>query len=248
MFCIMRQCPSGESISRHDVFLSNMSVLGSSSQVHVSYQTSSNKSTPNIYQGRDVLKKNKDHTFFFLWDMILQYIILFLDTSISNKFFCLYFMTGLFSYFCIAPLSSLWQYLSLSFCILKSFPSSTCWNNQASETHPRTSVWLWHDNVFKDKTHCVCHLFLSLYQTSILWLICLETVSCLTSYPVMAMRCMESLTALRMPKMEVRASCRSAAPSQPLLYFSISCHTKITRTLWIKKITQKTPVQLQIRF
>lgn len=44
-----------------------------------------------------------------------------------------------------------------------------------------------------------------------------------TSYPVMAMRCMESLTALRMPKMEVSASCRSSAPSQLLLYFSISC-------------------------
>lgn len=34
---------------------------------------------------------------------------------------------------------------------------------------------------------------------------------------------MESLTALRMPKMEVSASCRSLAPSQLLLYFSISC-------------------------
>lgn len=53
-----------------------------------------------------------------------------------------------------------------------------------------------------------------------------EPVSCLialTSYPVMAMRCMESLTALRMPKMEVSASCRSSAPSQLLLYLSISC-------------------------
>lgn len=42
------------------------------------------------------------------------------------------------------------------------------------------------------------------------------------------MRCMESLTALRMPKMEVSASCRSSAPSQPLLYLSISCSQKHT--------------------
>ncbi len=53
-------------------------------------------------------------------------------------------------------------------------------------------------------------------------------VWCLTSYPVMAMRCMESLTALRMPKMEVSASCRSSAPSQVLLYLSISCSHKHT--------------------
>lgn len=34
---------------------------------------------------------------------------------------------------------------------------------------------------------------------------------------------MESLTAFKMPRMEESASCRSSAPSQPLLYFSISC-------------------------
>lgn len=38
----------------------------------------------------------------------------------------------------------------------------------------------------------------------------------------MAIRCMESFTALRMPRMELRASCRSSAPSQLLLYLSIS--------------------------
>lgn len=38
----------------------------------------------------------------------------------------------------------------------------------------------------------------------------------------MAIRCMESFTALRMPRMELRASCKSSAPSQLLLYFSIS--------------------------
>lgn len=47
-----------------------------------------------------------------------------------------------------------------------------------------------------------------------------------TSYPVMAIRCMESLTAFRMPKMEVRASWRSSQPSQPLLYFNNSCKRK----------------------
>lgn len=40
------------------------------------------------------------------------------------------------------------------------------------------------------------------------------------------MRCMESLTALRIPKIDAKASCRSSAPSQPLLYFSISCSQK----------------------
>lgn len=44
----------------------------------------------------------------------------------------------------------------------------------------------------------------------------------LTSYPVIAMRCMESLTAFRIPRMEDSASCRSSEPSQPLLYFSNS--------------------------
>lgn len=47
----------------------------------------------------------------------------------------------------------------------------------------------------------------------------------LTSYPVMAMRCIESLTAFRIPRMEERASCRSSQPSQPLLYFNNSCKT-----------------------
>ncbi len=44
----------------------------------------------------------------------------------------------------------------------------------------------------------------------------------LTSYPVMAIRCMESFTAFRMPRIDESASCRSSLPSQPLLYFSSS--------------------------
>lgn len=48
----------------------------------------------------------------------------------------------------------------------------------------------------------------------------------LTSYPVMAMRCMESFTAFRIPRMEDRASCRSSQPAHPLLYFNISCTTR----------------------
>lgn len=53
-----------------------------------------------------------------------------------------------------------------------------------------------------------------------------EQDNVLTSYPVIAMRCIESLTAFKIPKMEVRASCRSSQPSQPLLYFNNSCNTK----------------------
>ncbi len=44
----------------------------------------------------------------------------------------------------------------------------------------------------------------------------------LTSYPVMAIRCMESFTAFRMPRIDESASCRSSSPSQPLLFFSSS--------------------------
>lgn len=46
----------------------------------------------------------------------------------------------------------------------------------------------------------------------------------------MAMRCMESFTALRMPRMELSASWRSSAPSQLLLYFSISWEDKHVST------------------
>lgn len=72
----------------------------------------------------------------------------------------------------------------------------------------------------------VSYLMLVFHLKRVLCLIHLCAVYCLTSYPVMAMRCMESLTALRMPKMEDSASCRSSVPSQPLLYLSSSCRQK----------------------
>lgn len=55
-------------------------------------------------------------------------------------------------------------------------------------------------------------------------------LSLCTSYPVMAMRCIESLTALRMPRMDESASCRSSEPSQPLLYFNNSYTHTHTQT------------------
>lgn len=41
------------------------------------------------------------------------------------------------------------------------------------------------------------------------------------------MRCMESLTAFKIPRMEESASCRSSHPSHPLLYFNSSCEQKV---------------------
>ena len=71
---------------------------------------------------------------------------------------------------------------------------------------------------------------------------------CLTSNPVMAMRCMESLTPLRMPKMEVRASCRSTAPSQVLLYFSISWGQTLSKHVGVRHESNERVGRRRVRY